>query len=395
MKAGEESRSRAIAEDEPSSSYDTGESEEEGALEVGPEHTSDALIDTLEDIKSTIAALDATQKVFAQNLTALEKVVTNVQEDTTWVKGEVAVVHEILEKLADYVSMFTKTVAEVEGAPADGSPHVSAWGPWPHSTHPEERGRVDRTGIAEREGVRLSEEDRPHVHGGHDADSAIFETQLHEISAGTYTNITSLSEEGGEGGYQQNEEGGREMFSPKDRQQGGEDGDDGMEVLGTQVELTMAALLTGTQAPGRSMWSQFTHTVKDMPAPVFGGGDLNEGWVPSKRLRESWTESAGKESAEPMAHNTVGQETFNLNLSPEVLDTGHSRRGRGRNAGNPARGPGSRGGGRAGGRRAGRAKRLPVLQPRYTSTASLPAPATTEIPKCIPPIFVLLLIAPM
>jgi hypothetical protein len=46
----------------------------------------------------------------------------------TWVRGDVSVVHEVVEKLSDYVSMLNNTVAIVEEVPEQRSPEVSAWG---------------------------------------------------------------------------------------------------------------------------------------------------------------------------------------------------------------------------------------------------------------------------
>ena len=258
-------------------------------------------------------------------------------------------------------------------------PTISAWGPWNDEANAKDRGMADTTGIEEEEGVRLFEEDRSHVHGGCDADSAIRETQMFDISAGMYTNITSLSEEGPEGGWQEIEEGGRGLSSPRGQQQRGDDGDGGVEMVCTQVEMTLSGMHTGTEAPGRSMWSQFTSALKDMHAPAIGGSETSEGWMPSKRARGSCTDIVAADCVESGAHETAAHEAFNLNLSPDKLDTGISSRGRGRNATTNGRGPGSRGGGRAGGRGTGRAKRLPLLQPRYTSRASHPTSTPTHV----------------
>lgn len=116
-------------EEDECSSYGTGESEREETLDIWANIASNALIEKFEDIKCCISMLDATQNVIVKKLESMEKVVTLVQEDVTWVRGDVGVVHEILEIIAEHVSMLNPTVAEVEGVPEHRSIQVSAWGP--------------------------------------------------------------------------------------------------------------------------------------------------------------------------------------------------------------------------------------------------------------------------
>ena len=123
------SRSISSPEGDQLSSYDTGQSSQEGPMDKQTDNTGDALTDSLEAIKGSIAALDGTHNVMADRLASLEKVVTSVREDMTWVKDDVRVVHEILEKLADYVSMLMKTVVEVDGVQAHTPPHDLSLGP--------------------------------------------------------------------------------------------------------------------------------------------------------------------------------------------------------------------------------------------------------------------------
>lgn len=70
-------------EGEQYSLYDTDESEPEEALEMKVNNDGDALIESLEDMKCFIAALDATQTVIVDKLATLEKLVSCVHKDIT------------------------------------------------------------------------------------------------------------------------------------------------------------------------------------------------------------------------------------------------------------------------------------------------------------------------
>jgi hypothetical protein len=68
----------ASDEGEQCSSYGTGESELEEAPEMEVNNDGDAWIESLEDMKSSIATLDATQSVIVDKLATLEKMVSCV-----------------------------------------------------------------------------------------------------------------------------------------------------------------------------------------------------------------------------------------------------------------------------------------------------------------------------
>ena len=271
----------------------------------------------------------------------------------------------------EYVSSLTRTVAEVEGAPPHRSPDPSAWG-WGKAEAPHtERGRADTTGMAEESCLPPSEEERYHVQAGHDADSAIRETQLFENSAGMYTNITSISEEGGDAGWRMDEEGCPEISSPPAQELGREEGLAGMALGCTQMDMTLEAPQTGQLGQGQKMWSQFASAVKAMSADKPGRGGANEGWVSCKRGRGSLTETPARNSTATTPRDTTSHAGINLNFSPSPPDTGPARRGRGRHVVGRGTGAGRQGGGRGGGRGAGRAKKPPEVHPRFTSMASV------------------------
>lgn len=96
--------------DDKCSSYNTGESKQEGAMEWQTDNASDGWMERLDDINSYITTLDDTQNAILNKLASLEKLVTCVQEDMTWVRGEVGVMHEVLENVAEYVGNLSNTV---------------------------------------------------------------------------------------------------------------------------------------------------------------------------------------------------------------------------------------------------------------------------------------------
>lgn len=114
----------ASEEGEQCSSYGTGESESDEVLGKDVNNGGAQWTESVEDMRKTIVALNETQPAILDKLVALEKLVSFVQEDTTWVRGDVRVVHEVVEKLADYVSKLSDTVAMVDGVPERTSPRA-------------------------------------------------------------------------------------------------------------------------------------------------------------------------------------------------------------------------------------------------------------------------------
>ena len=326
---------------------------------------------SLEDMKTSFAALETGQNVIVQKLAGLEKLLSTVGEDVSWVRGDVGVLHEVVEKLADYVSKFSNTVAVVDGVPEQPSPPMSAWGTWRSEEHAKEGERAGRTTFVEERALEV-EEERSHTPMYEDADSSILETQMFDVNTDMHTSIISLADEGEHGAWYKDHEGRPAVTPPPANQTGVELQDDAVEAGCTQMELTTDGLQTGTQAPGGYIWSLFTSTIRGLPAPVVGEGKTSEGWVQSKRGRASGSEVAGKERMQSMSTNSEEHTNFNLNLSPENVERMDSMQGRGINVAGSGRGWGSRGGGRGAARGTGRVKRPPVVQPRYRSKARFP-----------------------
>ena len=363
---------------EPLSSYGTGESEDAASVEALPNSAGDALMNGLEDIKSALATLDMAQSVIVAKLALLEKAILTVQEDTTWLRGDVRVVHEVVENLADYVSLLNNTVAVVDGAP-NTQPKVCAWGPWNGGTSTQDHGMVGTQEHAEEERIYWGVEEPSHIHGGQCAHSAVRETHNMERSKDIDGNITSMTEEGGEEEFYTSPEKTQGVFSPRGKQIQLGDESEAVDLGITQMEMTVDDTEGGTEAPGRSMWSDFTGAMGDIhvPAlrgdinvPAIGGGSTSKPWVRSKRGRESWTAFGAGEPVEPLDVETADRGNLNLNLTPDGVDGVTSLNARGKTvaAKDTVRGSGSGAGGST--RGAGRVKRPPPVQPRYISRAS-------------------------
>ena len=353
------------------SSSGTEDSEEDVPVGTEPDSSGDVWMEMLVDIKSCISTMDATHNAIVSQLASLEKVVMTVREDMTWVRNDVRVVHEVVEKMAEYVSMLNNTVAEVEGVPIHRSPEVAPWCKWQGAARAEEQGLADPPGIAEDDRVDLRDEEPSHIHVPRSAESAVWETQMFDMDTNADGNRKSTAVEGGREGWRQNLEVAFGLSPGTRKQAGRRDEDDAQETAYQQMEISVDETQTETQAPGPSMWSASMSAASSMRAPVFGGGESSEGWISSKRVRGSWSDVSARNTAEKQAEELSAQPSLNLNASPENLEGVEGMTARGGNAVTTDTGTASRGGGRGTGRGVGRVKGPPLVQPRYRSTASI------------------------
>lgn len=79
----------ASIEEDNSSSYGTGELDHDPTLLLEVENDTHNWMERLEEIKTCITALAATQNAILQKMETMEKVVNFVQEDMTWVRGDI------------------------------------------------------------------------------------------------------------------------------------------------------------------------------------------------------------------------------------------------------------------------------------------------------------------
>jgi hypothetical protein len=341
----------------------------DGSLEIHPVSAGSDLRIAMDDMKRFLIALEATQGVIVGKIASLEQNLLSVQEDTSWVRGDVRAVHELVDSLAENVSLMNNTVAVVEGEPNQRSDDVAAWGGWNKDKIAEAvKNLMDTTKFVEEERIDLGHEEPSHVYGGHFDDSAIAETQMFEHNTGKGSMM-------GEGvGYRVhiNSEGAGVVCSPTGKQKQRHEFEDAADLCYGQMEMTLYVSEGCTEAPGRSTWSANTHATPERTAPATVGGDCGEPWVPSKRVRQSWTATGTNELLEAVGEKMPIRGSLNLNLTPEGVDGVTPLNGRGKNVVPRGRGRGSGGGTPGAGRGAGRGKKPPLVSPRYRSQARSP-----------------------
>ena len=389
----------APPEGDQSSSYSTGESEPEApvevvaGLEVVAHKPGIAWMESLEEIKSCIAKLDATQRTLVNQLASLEKVVFAGQEDITWVRDDVRVVHEVVDKLSETGSMAQKTVADVAEVPSHSSPDLPAWGWRLDAATTEPHGMPDTTEFGEEDRVDLGDEEPSHIHAAHWEDSEIQETQLPDRNTGMETHMhdrysgmdgtgKSIAGQGARHSQHNHVTNERGMGPPPGKQARRHDDADALEYGTTQIVMTVDGTLPGTQAQGHKMWADFATAMRGIEAPALGGGSSSASWVLKKRGRGSEAEQGASDIAETRPEDCAPHGNLNLNMSPEGLDgremivasahaaTGSRGDGREMIVASAHAATGSRGVGRGSGRGTGRVRRLPQVEPRFRSSAS-------------------------
>jgi hypothetical protein len=384
----------ASEDGEEYTSYGTNESDEDAPLVVPHDIDAQTSSHSLGALKKSIADLEAGQAFIVQKLEGLEKLLRSVNEDVMWVRGDVGLVHETVEKLGDAVSMYSNTVALVDGVEEGPSPPMPTWGTWSGKDGGKEGDRAERTSFID-ERAAEAEEERSYTPMGQDADSLVLETQLFDVNTDMHAGIISLAEEGEPGGWQNAHDGGLAMSSPPATQNRVEVESDALEGGYTQMDLTCDVPQSTPMDAGERTWASFEETVREMAATEKGGSktrdalvhskpvlelaalveagsNTSDGWVQSKRGRPSSSEVGGQESTRSMLNQSGEHTSFNLNLSPPNVESWGSMEGGGTMVGGRGRGPGSRGGGRGAARGTGRGKRPPLVHPRYTSKASVP-----------------------
>jgi hypothetical protein len=123
-------RMTSTYEGEECSSYGTADSEEEHVLNAKDNGLTDVVSDTLSNINCAIAAMGDAQHDIMQKLDIIEKGIRNMQGDMTWVREDLGVVHEVMEKIAEHVSGFEKNANEDDGPRDDVDLRGSPWGSW-------------------------------------------------------------------------------------------------------------------------------------------------------------------------------------------------------------------------------------------------------------------------
>ena len=330
-------------EDNNCSSYGSMESEEEGVLGMRQEHVSDALLGRLENIQSSIVGMNAKQSDIVEKLASLEKVVMAMQKDTTWVREDLAVVHEVMEKLCDHVCELSKTRTEPDGVGERRSPDVSPWGTWKDDATMNEREEAGITTNMEEAVLCLGDEEPSHIRGGQEAACSIRETQMHDMYSGMHVNTTTSMDDGRMGRWYENRATSPGLCSPPRKQTRRTTEEPAVDEEVEQVDVTVDDTQLRTEAPRLAMWVDFKDTLKDIPGHGSVGSDGEEGWVRAKRARDRVTDQGGVCKSMPTGTAQASHGNLNLNFSPEKVHGGDDMRGRG------GRGRNSMGGGEGGG----------------------------------------------
>ena len=70
-----------------------------------------------------------------------------MQGDMTWVREDLGVVHEVMEKIAEHVSGFEKNTNEEDGPREDVDLGGSPWGSWRDAIKEPEHAKARATGM--------------------------------------------------------------------------------------------------------------------------------------------------------------------------------------------------------------------------------------------------------
>lgn len=372
-------RSRAENEDEQCSSYGTGESEEEEALEVDNGPGSEDLYRRLDEMKDTMELMQATQNSIATKLaemegsialrlSIMEKAVVAEQLDTTSTREEMGVVHDVVGKLTEYICELGKKLTDFIRARGQKSPDSSPWGKFTAQGPAADSNRADTTTITEGDRVHLEEEEPSHIHRGQEDNSEIQETQMFETNLGLHTDMPVFKQSGDGDEWNDDTEAG--ILSPTANRTRPRLADDVEEEEMQQTEMTLDDTQCQPQTAGPSMWETFRDACRELPSLAELSSDRDGGWVRPKRGRAGSRETRGNDRADALNNGAVTYGNLNLNLSPGGEGANIDMRGVGEYRGTNGRGGGRRGRPRGSGRGAGRVKRPPTVQPRFQSSAS-------------------------
>ena len=271
---------------EQCSSYDTGDSAEEGAMEIEKQVDAQDWNDAINDIKCALASVDATQVIIVNKLEMLERAMVTVREDTSWVRGDMVAVHAIVDNLSEEMCMLGNTVREASAVANAGPPVLSAWGTWRDAADEGVNGRGDRTEIEEEARVQLRDEEPSHIQVCLDPETYIQETQAFDMNTGmpgdmcTSVQEPSVDVRNADSGMSTLKWPGPAVLGTQ-RYDGQETADEG----GDEMEQAFQSTQAGTKPPGRSLWEDFSSTVREIAAPGLGAGVSKAGWIPCVRAR--------------------------------------------------------------------------------------------------------------
>lgn len=167
--------------------------EEEPPLETHRVETAGAEAKSLVDIRNNIAVMGSAHDAILENIASVAKVVMALHADVTWLRTDIGVVHEVLDKLAENVGEQPKTTAEVLGVRQHGSPKTTVWGIWDEAMHTIEHEGATRTHVVEDERQFQHDDPLSHIAPAPESMHCISETQLHHSSEPVHISDPTLS----------------------------------------------------------------------------------------------------------------------------------------------------------------------------------------------------------
>lgn len=362
----------ATADAQQCSSYGTVDSEDDKVNETLGKEAADSMVDGMKAKSAGIAAIEATQIDILKKLASMGNALATMQVDINWVREDMKVVHEVVDKVAEHVCELTDVTAEVEKLQQQTCVGPSPWGTWgdPKDGEEQQRATVDRP--APDDGDTAIHNATSHIPVAHEDVCSIWESQPIYSNVEKHAHIPSSMEEEREAGdWYSDHDGSPGMCSPPRKQTRTN------AVVDSQDEETQEMVMTcnNTETSGtalvRAMWADFSTVVKEMRGTPGAGAQRKEGWVSTKRVRGSSSNSDERETQEEDAEGHENA-TINLNFPPENQVSPAAMCAVGRIPIYSDTAGTSRGGAKGAGRTSGRGRRPPIVAPRYHTSVVSP-----------------------
>ena len=309
-------QAEATGDAQQCSSYGTGDSEDERAIDPTEMEATGGMVVGMKAKTVGTGLIEATQMDIMKKLDSMGKAIATMQVDMNWVREDMRVVHEVVDKVADRVCELTDVTAEVGKLQQPTCVSPSVWGTWGVGTGVEEQERAIVEMTAADDGGIRHDEGTTHIPAAHEDVCSVWESQPVYSNVEKNANISSSAEEGEAADWYSDHDELQGLCSPPRKQTRTNDVVDSQDEETQQMD--MACQNTQASAPAylRSMWADFRTTAKELRASPPPGAPRQEGWVSTKRVRGSFTNSDEVQTevrdAEPHEHAAL-----NLNLPPD------------------------------------------------------------------------------
>lgn len=351
------------------SSYGTSYSDEE-AMEAATTVAGEDVMEPLESLQASIAAINATQTLLLEKLASLEKQVGTVQFDMTWVRDDMKGVHNVVGNIADHVCGLRDANAGLDRL-RDQAPEVPTAKMTSYATPHMDSHNESPNGSAD----RAEPHGRPDYGAGQDPtswepDRYIDETQYMDPNVERQINVGSWAEEEGRNDLGDVRGASQGWSSPPSAQPRVNIVPDVVFEESQQLDMSFPSTQVQTLPPARSLWRDFEAVVKDWTPPAADASGRGEGWVSAKRGRGSSPEYGDQRPTRGKELALAGQGSLNLNLSPDKDSTMEVVEGRGVLAPITNTATTNKSGGRGAGRGTARGRGAPNVDPRFHSPVS-------------------------